>query len=65
MGLADACLKTDKILRKGAATDVALATVPRKAAHELWDFSPSVISIKGRKMASCPTRLPVFLQLAY
>lgn len=56
--------KKDKLLRKGAAADVSLATVHRTAAQELWLFSPSVINIKGSEVASCPTRLPESLQSA-
>lgn len=55
---------TDKILRKGATADVTLAMAHRTAAQELWFFSPSVINIKGRTVASCPTRLPTCLQSA-
>lgn len=58
LGLADACLKTDKILRKGAATDVALATVPRKAAHELWDFFPLCHQYQGQKNGKLPNQAP-------
>lgn len=50
-------LKPDKILRKGAAADVTLATIHRRAAQELW-FLPLCHQSPGQKSGKRPGQAP-------